>query len=414
MGLLFRDARVIDGLGGAVDRGWVLVEGDRIARVGTGPAPADGHRVVDAGGASLLPGFIDCHVHLRSEGGPDPVGQVMQDSDPMVALRIARNAWRTLRAGLTTVRDCGGKNHVEFVARAAMAEGLFLGPRLLLAGKAVCMTGGHAWRYGREADGPDDVRKAVREQLKAGADFVKFIATGGIMTPEVEIGSPQLSVDELRAGIEEVHHAGRKASAHAHGLQGIRNALAAGIDSIEHGYFLDDEAAALMVERGVTLVPTSAAVQTVARLGTEAGIPAPAVRKARFALEHHVRSFQRAHRAGVRLAMGTDTGVPCMRHGENLQELAAMVGLGLTPMEAIVATTSAAAAFLGRPELGAIEAGRRADLVVVDGDPLADVAVLARREAIRAVYLDGREVVSRGMTEPADGDLIAVAARARA
>ncbi len=409
MGLLFQGGRIVDGLGGVLTDGAVLVEGDRIARVGAATSPsADGHQVVDLRGATLLPGFIDCHVHLRSEGGADPVSQVMQDADPMVALRIARNAWRTLRAGLTTVRDCGGKNHVEFAARAALAEGLFLGPRLLLAGKAICMTGGHAWRYGREADGPDDVRKAVREQLKAGADFVKFIATGGIMTPEVEIGSPQLSVDELRAGIEEVHNAGRKASAHAHGIQGIRNALAAGIDSIEHGYFLDDEAAAFMVERGVTLVPTSAAVQTVARLGTEAGIPAPAVRKARYALEHHVRNFRRAHTAGVKLAMGTDTGVPCMRHGENLQELAAMVALGLTAMEAIVATTSAAAAFLGRPDLGAIEGGRTADLVVVDGDPLADVTVLTRREAIRAVYQEGREVFRRGMAEPADRDLVAV------
>jgi imidazolonepropionase-like amidohydrolase len=413
MGLLFRGGRVIDGLGQAWDDATVLVEGDRIIRVGpAAPASPDGHQVVDLGGATLLPGFIDCHVHLRSEGGADPLSQTMQDADAMVALRIARNAWRTLRAGLTTVRDCGGKNHVEFVARAALAEGLFHGPRLLLAGKAICMTGGHAWRYGREADGPDDVRKAVREQLKAGADFVKFVATGGIMTPEAEIGSPQLSVDELRAGIEEVHNAGRKASAHAHGIQGIRNALAAGIDSIEHGYFLDDEAAAFMVERGVTLVPPSAAVQTVARLGTEAGIPAHSVRKARYALEHHIRNFQRAHRAGVTLAMGTDTGVPCMRHGENLQELPAMAALGLSPMAAIVATTSAAAAFLGRPELGAIEAGRKADLVIVDGDPLADLAVLTRREAIRAVYLDGHEVVRRGMVEPADRDLIAVAGRA--
>lgn len=412
MGLFFRGGRIIDGLGRVLDGGGVLVEADRIAQVLTDETPPPGdHRLVDLRGSTLLPGFIDCHVHFRSEGGSDPVSQVMQDPDAMVALRMARNAWRTLRAGLTTVRDCGGKNHVEFTTRAAMASGLFLGPRLLLAGKAICMTGGHAWRYGREADGPDDLRKAVREQLKVGADFIKFIATGGITTPEVEIGSPQLSEDELRAGIEEAHKAGRKTSAHAHGIQGIQNALRAGIDSIEHGYFIDDEAASLMVERGVTLVPTSAAVQTVARLGVEAGIPAPVVRKARYALDHHIQNFKRAHRAGVRMAMGTDTGVPCMRHGENLQELAALVGLGMTPMEAIVTSTSAAAAFLGRPDVGAIEPGRKADLVVVNGDPLVDIAVLTRPDAISRVYLGGREVAWRGMTEPAEGDLIGITDR---
>jgi imidazolonepropionase-like amidohydrolase len=266
----------------------------------------------------------------------------------------------------------------------------------VLSGEIICMTGGHGWNVGTEADGPDGVRAAARKQLRAGADNIKLIATGGILTEGSEIGSPQLTVDEMRAAVEEANKAGKITAAHAHGATGIKNAVLAGISSIEHGYFLDDEGIAMMIEHGTYLVATSAAVRNVVNHGTEAGILDYVVRKAGEAVEHHVESFGKAHRAGVTLAMGTDTGVPMTRHGNNLDELIHMVEMGLSPMEAIqVATLSSARLLQMDHMIGSVEAGKHADLVVVDGDPLEDISILRERDRIEWVILDGEAVVRR-------------------
>jgi imidazolonepropionase-like amidohydrolase len=397
MKTLFANARIVDGTGQAF-AGHIAIDGNRIARVGRGeakPAP-QGFEVVDVGGLTILPGFFDCHVHLRSDGVADPRAQVLGDTDAGSALRSARNARATVEAGITTIRDCGSKNFVDFAVRRAMDEGLLVGPRMVLSGMFICMTGGHGWNVGREADGADGVRRAARDMLKAGARNIKMIATGGILTEGTELGAPQLSEDELRAGVEEAHKAGAIAAAHAHGAIGIKNAVRAGVDSIEHGYYLDEEGVELMLGRGTVLVATSAAVRNVAARSVKDGLHPSVHRKASEALEHHVRNFTRAYKAGVKLAMGTDSGVPFTHHGNNLDELVHLVSMGLTPMEAIeVATLRSARLLRTEQQTGSLEEGKLADLVVFDGDPLEDIRLLQDKSRLRWVIKDGEIVIRR-------------------
>lgn len=397
MKTVFRNARIIDGKGGAWN-GFVAVEGNRIHRLGRGePAERfEGFETVDLHGMTLMPGFIDCHVHLRSDGAADPRAQVLSDTDGLVAIRCACNARQTLEAGITTIRDCGCTRHIDFALRRAVEQGLVKAPRLVLSGEFICMTGGHGWNVGCEADGPEGVRIAARRQLKAGADNIKFIATGGILTPGTEIGSPQFSVEEMRAGVEEARKAGKITAAHAHGAQGVKNAVRAGVDSVEHAYLMDQEGADLMCEKGTILVATSAAVRNVVNHGTQAGIPPDVVRKATQGLESHEKSFQRAWRQGVKLAMGTDSGVPFTRHGNNLDELVYLVQMGLAPMEAIQTATLNSAKLLRMDHLiGSIEEDKLADIVICDGDPLADIRVLQDKKRMKWVIQDGNVIVRR-------------------
>ncbi|MBI5167030.1 MAG: amidohydrolase family protein [candidate division NC10 bacterium] len=392
------NCRIIDGRGGVLEKGFLIIEDSRIAWVGpVSEAPScEGAEVWDLQGMSLLPGFIDTHVHLCLDGSSDPVTRVLSEPEALTSLRFAENAKRTLEAGITTVRDAGSKGHYCFAVRQAIQERLILGPRLLLAGRAICMTGGHGWWMGREADGVDEVRKAAREELKAGADFVKLMATGGIMTKGVEPGSPQLTYEELRAGVEEARKAGKRTATHAQGAEGIKNALRAGIDSIEHGLFLDEESIALMLEQGTFLVPTTFVLTIFLEKGVEGGIPDFMVKKAQAVRAPQVESFRSAYKAGVKMAMGTDAGVYYFPHGQNLVELQTMVELGMAPMEAICASTRVAAELLGLGDsLGTLEAGKLADLVVVEGNPLEDLRLLQDKERIRHVFLEGRPVVRR-------------------
>jgi imidazolonepropionase-like amidohydrolase len=296
-------------------------------------------------------------------------------------------------AGVTSVRDLGGKDGIDLIIRDAIRSGLIPGPRMLASGRLICMTGGHGWQIGREADGPDEVMKAAREQIKAGADVVKFMATGGVMTPGVEPGSEQFTEEELRAGIQEAHKVGRKTATHAMGTQGILNALRAGIDSIEHGVFLDEETISLMVNRDVPLVPTISALYHIESKGVEAGIPAFAVDKTLRLKHSYIESVRMAREAGVRVAMGTDAGTPFNVHGENLGELQRLVEVGYSPMEALESGTRVASQVLGlENELGTIEEGKLADLVMVDGNPLEEVGLLLKTEAIRLVMQGGKLV----------------------
>ena len=390
----FVGGRVFVGDGRVFEQGTVLVEGERILKVSEGeiPVPKDAQRI-PLEGRALLPGFIDCHVHFCLDGSPDPVGTLVRERVSLVTLKAAEFARRTLLAGVTSVRDMGGKDGIDLALRDAIRSGLVSGPRMLASGRLICMTGGHGWQLGQEADGPDEVMRAARGQIKAGADVVKFMATGGVMTPDVEPGSEQFTEEELRAGIQEAHKAGRKTATHAMGTQGILNALWAGIDSIEHGIFLNEEAISWMVEKDVPLVPTLSALYHIENKGIEAGIPAFAVEKTRRVKAFHLKSVRMAREAGVHVAMGTDAGTPFNMHGENLGELRRLVEVGYSSMEAIQAGTQIAAEVMGLGEdLGTIEEGKLADLIVVEGDPLEDIGLLLSAEAIRLVMRGGKLV----------------------
>jgi imidazolonepropionase-like amidohydrolase len=369
---------------------WVRVEDDRIVEVASSePAGARSAQRIDAPAATLLPGLIDCHVHFAMSGGPDWLSE-LKEPYATSCWRAAIHARNTLKAGFTTVRTLGGRAGADPALRDAQAEGIVEGPRIVATNLPVCMTGGHASWIGREADGPDEVRKAVREQLKAGADCIKFIATGGVMTPGVAPGSQQLTFEELSAGIEEAHKAGRTTAAHAHGAEGMKAAVLAGIDSIEHGSFMTDEIIGLMKERGTFYSATLCSAQGFldAPEGLVADWAQAKAKVVRVALDD---AFQRAYAAGVKLVLGTDAGTPFNRHGDNARELALMVKLGVTPLDALRAGTRNGAELLGKLDsFGTIEPGKTADLVLVEGDVVADIARLCA--PIRMVIQSGRIV----------------------
>ena len=394
MVIAFVDGSVVVGDGRVLEHATVLVEGEKIVKVAEGNVsiPKDAQKV-PIEGQMLLPGFIDSHVHLCMDSSPDPMTSVLSESQTMTALKAANFAKQTLLAGVTSVRDMGGKDGIDIGIRQAINSGLIPGPRMLASGKLICMTGGHGWQVGLEVNGVDEVRKAAREQIKAGVDIVKLMATGGVLTPAVEPGSEQLTEEELRAGVEEAHKAGKKTATHAMGTKGILNALRAGIDSIEHGVYLDDDAVALMMERDVPLIPTLSALFNIESKGIEAGIPAFAVEKTLKVKPFHLESIRMAREAGVRVAMGTDAGTPFNKHGENLGELRFLIDCGFSPMEAIEAGTRIAAQVLGmEKELGTIEEGKLADLVLIEGNPLEDIEILLKREFIRLVMKGGKQV----------------------
>ncbi len=373
---------------------WVRVEDDRIVEVSASePSPAADVIRLDLPDGTLLPGLIDCHVHFAISGGPDWLSEV-REPYALACLRAAKHARDTLHAGFTTVRTLGGRDGADPALRDAQAIGLIEGPRIVATNQVVCMTGGHGAWLGREADGPDDVRKAVREQLRAGADCVKFIATGGVMTPGVEPGAQQLTFAELEAGIEEAHKAGRTTAAHAHGAEGIKAAVLAGVDSIEHGSFMTDESMALMKERGTCYSVTLCSADGFFRAppGLVADWAAAKGARVREAL---YETFKRAYRSGVKLVLGTDAGTPFNRHGDNASEMALMVELGADPLDALRAGTRNGAELLGRSDdLGTIEPGKLADLVLCRGDVVADIHRLCHPDDIRAVIQGGSIVHS--------------------
>ena len=387
-------ALLLDGTGGPPVAGRaVVVEQGRIsAVVGASEAPSGTTLRLD--GLTLLPGLVNMHVHLCFGGEADPSATLLREPHAMIVLKAALRARQIVEAGVTTVRDLGGRDYAELSVRDAIRQGLIPGPRVLCAGRGVCMTGGHGWNLiAREADGPDDVRKAVREQLKAGADVIKIFATGGVLTPGVEPNSAQLTLDEVRAAIEEARKAGRRVAAHAMGSDGIANCLEGGISTIEHGVFLTEALCARMARDGVVLVPTLIAPAAIAAGGVAAGIPEYAVRKSLAVADRHLEGFRMALRAGVTIAAGADSGTPCNPHGTLVPELLLMVKGGMTPAGAVHSATAAAARALGlERETGRVAPGLAADLLAVEGNPTERIEAL---DEVRLVMAQGRVVVHR-------------------
>ena len=330
--MILNNVRLVDGTGRVWDSAAVQIDGARIAAVteAVDPAAGDGE-VLDLAGKTVMPGMINAHTHLCLDGSPDSDAAWRARSLTENVLVTANHARATLRAGVTTVRDLGGLDLVDLGLRDAINAGLVPGPRMLVSGRLLCMTGGHGWSFGREVDGPAEARKGAREQLKAGADVIKVMATGGVMTRGVEPGSAQLTYEEMRAAVEEAEKAGKITATHAQGTAGIKAAIRAGIGSIEHGFFLDSEAIDMMLEREVFFVPTLAALYYILQAGTEAGIPAFMVEKARRAEEAQLDSFRRAREAGVLIAAGNDGGTPFNTSDNLAGELECMVRTGMDP-----------------------------------------------------------------------------------
>jgi len=392
--VILRGATLIDGTGAPPVRDRAVVVTDRRISSIVADRPPRDSAVLDLGGLTLLPGLVNCHVHLCLSGDADPSRTLTDESYAATVVNAVVRARRTVEAGVTTVRDLGGREYAEIAVRDAVRAGLVPGPRILCAGRAVCITGGHGWRLlGRQADGPDDLRRAVREQLRAGADVIKLIATGGVMTPGVDPRAAQLTLEELRAGVDEAHRARRRAAAHAMADEGIAWCLDAGIDTIEHGVFLTEALAARMATQGTALVATLVAPHAIVEGGLAAGIPEFAVNKSLALRERHLESFRLALRAGVTIAAGTDAGTPLNPHGTIVPELGLMVGAGMAPLQALRAATSVAAQVLGiAADTGSIAPGLAADLIAVEGDPATDIKAL---DAIRLVIADGRTVLNR-------------------
>lgn len=407
---------LLDGSGAdPVPNAILLIEDGRITRAGTGlPVPREAE-VFDAGGRTVMPGMIDSHVHLASR--PSTMQENALTPPSLRLFQAAQHARDTLEAGITAVRDAGG---APLGFKLAIERGLIPGPRLRISVGALSQTGGHGDStmpsgvrmrapMGPEwpdtlVDGPEDVRKATRALLRAGADFIKLCSTGGVMSPNDEPDATQFTREEIEVMVYEARAAGKTCMAHAQGARGILNALVAGVESIEHGIWLTDEVIEEMLRRNAFLVPTLVAPLWVLRRAEKdaSSVLPQALRKAREVLEDHKASFRRSVAAGVRIAMGTDSGVG--PHGTNAEELERMVEGGLTPMQAIVATTKTAAECIHMDrEIGTLEPGKLADVLVVDGDPLADIRVLQDRERLLLIMQGGRPCKNRLETRAGAG-----------
>lgn len=383
-----RAGRLIDTkTGTAINQAIILIAGEKITAVGAGLSVPTGAEVIDLSNQTVLPGLVDCHTHITSQ--PSNYYEDRFRRSPIdVAVMAHVYARRTLEAGFTTVRDVGAGEFIDVALRNAINRGDVLGPRMQVATLTVGATGGHGDTNGFSpylkfnslsgiADGIDEVRKLIRFEIKNGADLIKVIATAGVLSEEESVGAPQYSQEELNNIVEEAKMWGRRVAAHAHGTEGIKRAIRAGVTSIEHGSFIDDEGIKLMKERGTYLVADIYNDDYILAEFSRLGYPDKIIEKERLVGRTQRENFQKAARAGVKIAYGTDAGV--YPHGWNAKQFAHMVKWGLTPAQAVQAATINAAELLGwSDKIGVIAPGAFADIIAVSGDPLKDVTELER------------------------------------
>lgn len=407
MSLAITNGTLIDGSGSEPQSGiTILIEGERITTMGRSISIPRDATVIDAQGGSVLPGLIDCHVHFAMEY-PYPA-RFLGTPPSLRLLETIPRMRATLDAGVTTVRDAAG---APAGLKHAVERGIVAGPRMQVAVSMISQTGGHGDGYypccvdmglfgirfydvpGGVSDGVDEVRKATREILRAGADWVKLATSGGVLSTSDSPKSSQLTVEEIATAVYEAEAQDKRCMAHAQGSQGIKNALLAGIASIEHGVYLTDELIEMMIDRQVYLVPTLMAPLVVVEFGKEHPdiLPAIMIEKAISVVDAHQQSFRRAVQAGVKVAMGTDSGVG--RHGDNGRELQLMVEHGMTPTQAIVASTSSAARLLRLDnQLGTLDEGKLADIIIVEGDVLDNISRIANPNNVKFVLKGGSEM----------------------
>ena len=384
--------RLIDGTSTTVrERVSILISGDRVVDVQAGFATPAGAKVIDLSKSTVMPGFIDSHTHITSELGGNAIVRAVTEGAVDDAIKATVFAKRTLDAGFTTIRNLGADGGADVALKRAINDGIVPGPRMWTARNTLSITGGHGdqggLRYDLTAaptfedgivDSPEDAAKSVRYQHKYGADLIKFTATGGVLSINDSGDAQQFSDAEMRSIVETAHLLGIKVAAHAHGKRGMEAAIRAGVDSIEHGTYLDEETIALFKKHGAYLVPTVLAGKTVEELAKKPGALHPSVREKAARIGPLMQGmFTRAYKGGVKIAFGTDSGVSA--HGENAREFGYMAEAGMPAIETILAATRSASDLLGASQhVGSLQKGRYADVVAVDGDPLKDISELRR------------------------------------
>jgi imidazolonepropionase-like amidohydrolase len=413
---LLKSRLLIDGLGSEpIKDGAVLIEGNRISKVGSKEdIRVQGDAVeIDASDSIIMPGLIDCHVHLASESSGKRINPELWELKTPFLLKVfhaANNARKTIEGGFTTVRNMGhqwsGDPPWDAALRDAINQGLMYGPRILASINLIGMTASHgdiflpffySVRPIKIADGVEDCRLAVRENVRAGADFIKITTSGGGVLgwgdkPEWR----NYTTDEIRAITDEAHAFGKKVAAHAVGVQGIKNAIECGVDTVEHGYLIDEETIMQMKDKGTRLIPTLTAVHSMLTFGKDMGIPDGVIEGIRQLEDGYLKNLKFAYKAGLKMALGTDIAGTWSLHGQNAKELSLRVNLlGLSPMDAILSATKIAAETSGLNDLGTLKPGNRADVLVVKGDPLQNITILEDRSNISMVVKEGEVVIDR-------------------
>ncbi|MFW6082057.1 MAG: amidohydrolase family protein [Desulfosalsimonas sp.] len=389
---------IIDGNGDIIKDGVLVFKDNLIEAAGRKQDTSipEEAKHYDLTGKFLLPGLIDTHVHMDLHGMPDTIHESMVE-DKLRAIRATIEMGNTVRAGFTTVRNAGSANFIDIAVKKAVEEKMIQGPRILASGKIICMlSAGSEYFRGlyREADGVDENRKAAREQLKEGADYLKVMATGAIMNPGGVPGAPHLDEDEIRAVVEEGEKIGKHTAAHAHGAEGIKNAVRAGVRTIEHGTLADEEALKMMAGKGIFLTSTLSSNFWMLYGRQNHGLPQFMAEKAEEICRIRRKNLQLAVEMGIKVVLGTDAGTPYNYHGKNSMELIQYVELGLMDeMKAIIAATRTAADAIGLlDQVGTLEPGKFADCLVLTKDPIADITCLQEPENIHMVFKDGEVI----------------------
>lgn len=392
--------KLIDVVAGTVLKNQIiLIDNNLITEIGSNLSIPKDAEVIDLSNSTVLPGLMDCHTHISSQPSDDYYGDLFRATSIDYAVRAPIYAKRTLEAGFTTCRDLGAADLIDISLRNAINEKVIEGPRMYVATFMIGSTGGHSdltgfnpnisWKGNPDftgvADGVDEIRKRVRNNIKWGADVIKVGATAGVMSEEESVGAPQYSLEEMKALVDEAHMWGKKVAAHAHGTEGINRAVVAGVNSVEHCSIIDDQTIKLMKEKGTYMVPTLYALDYIIETYSKKGFPEKIINKAKSIKIEKEKSFERIVKAGIKIAYGTDAGV--MPHGLNAKDFAYMVKAGMTPMQTIQSATINAADLLDiKSKSGSITVGKYADIIAVENNPLDDVTIL---EHVKFVMKDG-------------------------